>query len=159
MTGDKLSGTGDDLSRTSITIQRTFDAPIDRLWAAWYDPDELASWSAPAGWQYEILEHEFRTGGVHRYCMHGPDNEESWGRTVYEEIVDHERIVHLDTFTDEDGTAVGEEFEIVVEFVERGSQTDLTLSHAGLPEGADEEAIAGWESGLDELAAHLEESA
>lgn len=143
---------------TSITITRTFDAPIDRVWRAWSVPDELTQWSAPAGWTYEIFEWDFREGGVHRYCMHGPDGEKSPGRTVYNEIVESERIVHLDSFTDEDGTPVGDEFVITVEFVERGEQTELTLTHAGLPAEIGEEATEGWNEGLDKLAAHLEGS-
>ena len=148
--------TDQETTETSITIHRTFDAPVDRVWKAWSDPDELAQWSAPAGWTYEIFEMDFREGGVHRYCMYGPDGEESRGRTVYEEIVELERIVHLDSFTDEDGNPVGDEFVITLEFAERGEGTELTLTHAGLPDGASEEATAGWNSGLDKLAAHLE---
>lgn len=151
--------TDENSTNTAITIRRTFDAPIDALWKAWSVPEKLADWSAPAEWTYEIFEFDFREGGVHTYCMYGPDGEESRGRTVYDEIIEHERIVHLDSFTDEDGTPVGDENVIIVEFDDQGEQTELTLTHAGLPQGIHEEATAGWESGLDKLKGYLEATA
>ncbi|WP_204376984.1 SRPBCC family protein [Methyloceanibacter methanicus] len=30
-----------------FVISRTFDAPLDRVWRAWTEPEQLAAWWAP----------------------------------------------------------------------------------------------------------------
>ena len=33
-----------------FTIRRIFDAPLDRVWQAWTDPERMAKWWGPKGY-------------------------------------------------------------------------------------------------------------
>lgn len=62
------------------------------------------SWFGTKGWPLTVCNIDFRPGGVWHYCMKCVDEsqeyfgQESWGRAVFNEIVELERIVLLDTF-------------------------------------------------------------
>lgn len=148
-----------EASETSLTIRRTFDAPRERVWEAWSDPDELAQWWGPADWTLSANDLDFREGGVWHFCMRSPDGDEAWGKVVYEEIVEPERIVAKDYFADEDGDQVEDtpELTLTVEFLDRGDATEVVLSHGGYPTAEmSEMAERGWTGSLDDLEAYLD---
>jgi uncharacterized protein YndB with AHSA1/START domain len=92
-----------DLPRRELIVERVFDAPRERVWKAWTDPDQLASWWGPRGWQTTNYRFELRPGGVWHYCMRGPNGMESWGRGTFREIVEPERISYVDEFSNPEG--------------------------------------------------------
>lgn len=145
-------------SERSLTIRRTFDAPRERVWEAWTDPDELAQWWGPADWTLSANDLEFREGGTWHFCMQSPDGDEAWGTVVYEEIVAPERIVAKDYFADEHGDRVDDtpELTLTVEFVDRGDATEVVLTHQGFrSDELSEMAEGGWTGSLDDLEAYL----
>ncbi len=94
------------LTRTAgqdLVVERVFDAPRELVWRAFTEPERLAKWFGPKGWTLPVCNLDFRTGGVWHYMMQGPNGEESWGRAVYREIVEPERIVYTDQFADAAG--------------------------------------------------------
>ncbi|WP_145945323.1 SRPBCC domain-containing protein, partial [Paenibacillus sp. IHBB 10380] len=75
----------------------------------------------------------FRPGGVWHYCMKCVDQNqdeygmESWNKTIYKEIVEPEKIVYTDYFSDEDGN-INEAMpapEVTMEFLDLGGETKL----------------------------------
>lgn len=144
-----------------LTVSRTFDAPRERVWAAWTDADELRQWWGPRRWTLPVCELDFREGGEWHYCMRGPDGEESWGLVTFEEIVDRERIVSTDVFADESGDPVEDSPEMgrTVEFRDAGGGTDVVVTQTGIPtdEVALDQAELGLEQTLAKLETHLED--
>jgi uncharacterized protein YndB with AHSA1/START domain len=57
----------------SIILTRHFDAPVDRVWAAWTDPLVLPRWFGPKGYHCVTKEIDLRSGGLWRFDMIGPD--------------------------------------------------------------------------------------
>jgi len=112
----------------TLIISRVFDAPRVLVFAAFTKPEHLAQWWGPKGWTLPVCTMDFRPGGVWHYCMRGPDGEESWGRTVYREIVEPERIVSVDAFSDAEGNVVAgmPEMVITLTFEEHDGKTTLT---------------------------------
>ena len=49
---------------------------------------------------------DFRPGGIFHYGMRSPDGRDMWGKFVYREIVAPERIVFVNSFSDESGATV-----------------------------------------------------
>jgi uncharacterized protein YndB with AHSA1/START domain len=96
--------------------------------------------------------------------MRSPEGAEYWGKGVYREITPPERLVFVDTLSDEAGNSVGPEKHglgpdypteslVTLTLAEQGSRTLLTLRHQGLPAGeASDMAEAGWRDQLDRLA-------
>jgi uncharacterized protein YndB with AHSA1/START domain len=90
-------------SDREFVMERTFDAPRKLVFEAFSDCKHLTHWWGPKDWTLPVCKIDFRPGGVWHYCMRGPEGDESWGKAIYREIVEPERIVYLDTFADEAG--------------------------------------------------------
>jgi uncharacterized protein YndB with AHSA1/START domain len=95
-----------DETERLLIVERVFDAPRELVWKAWTDPDQLAKWWGPRGWVTANYKLELKPGGVWHYCMRGPEGAESWGKGVYREIVEPERLVYYDVFSDAAGSTV-----------------------------------------------------
>jgi uncharacterized protein YndB with AHSA1/START domain len=67
-----------EMAEHTIVIERELDAPQERVWRAWTDPDEVACWWGPEGFTTprEKIEFDPRPGGVCRLTMVAPDGEE-----------------------------------------------------------------------------------
>ena len=104
---------------------------------------------------------DFRVGGVLLYCLRGPnEGDESWGRAIYEEIVEPERIVYTDAFADADGN-VNESMPTTrstLEFEDLGGKTRLTMT-ATYPTADQLKTVIdmGMEPGITETMDRLEE--
>lgn len=51
----------------TVRITREFDAPAERVFRAFVDPDLVARWMGPRSISMEIATWDFRTGGSYRY--------------------------------------------------------------------------------------------
>jgi uncharacterized protein YndB with AHSA1/START domain len=149
-----------------FVISRTFAAPRELVWQAWSQCEHLQQWWAPSGWSVPVCKMDFRPGGVWHYCMKGPMPDgtemESWGLTVYQEIVAPERIVALDQFADAEGNVSLEmpKLHNTITFTAVDGQTEVT-SRSEFATVAELETVIemGMEQGLteswDQLAEHL----
>lgn len=109
---------------TDIILTRLFDAPRERVWAAYTTPELLMRWlGGPPGCELVRCEVDLRPGGRYRYVWRNPDGTEMGMGGVYREVVRPERLVYTETFG-EDG-AGGENVETVV-LTERNGRTLLT---------------------------------
>ena len=74
-----------------IRIERIFDAPRERVWRAFTDPDLVAQWWG-RGNRLVIERMEVERGGHWRYVEHAPDGAHGFeGR--YREVTPPERLV------------------------------------------------------------------
>jgi uncharacterized protein YndB with AHSA1/START domain len=92
-----------DEARNRILVERTFDAPLDLVWAAWTEADILDLWWAPKPWQTRTRTMDFREGGCWLYAMLGPDGEEHWSRADYIHIDLLHSFTAFDGFCDAEG--------------------------------------------------------
>lgn len=56
-----------------IVNSRIVNAPVDMVYAAFANPDQLKTWWGPAGFTNTIHEFDLKPGGQWRLTMHGPD--------------------------------------------------------------------------------------
>ena len=63
------------MSRRMITIERTFNAAIEDVWALWTTADGIESWWGPEGFRVKVRTLDLRPGGALHYDMIavGPD--------------------------------------------------------------------------------------
>jgi len=78
----------------SIVISRIFSAPRELVWQAMTDPKQVVLWWGPRGFTTKIEQMDFRVGGVWKHVMRGPDGTEYLNKSVFKEIVPHERVVY-----------------------------------------------------------------
>lgn len=102
-----------------IINTRLFDAPRERVFRAWSDPELLARWWGPKGFTNTFHEFDFRPGGRWRFLMHAPSGASFPNESVFQEIVPPERIVlrHISPPV----------FEVTATFAEEGSRTRVTF--------------------------------
>ena len=58
-------------TESEVLITRIFDAPRQRVWKAWTEPEEVRKWWAPKGFSAPHIRIDFRVGGKFVYCMRG----------------------------------------------------------------------------------------
>ena len=68
-----------DLENKTLIIERTFDAPAQKLWRAYADKEWFEQWWGPEGWQTTTKEFTFAPGGRIHYAMKCVDeNQGEW---------------------------------------------------------------------------------
>ena len=105
----------------------------------------MAQWWGPKGCAIAVSKLELRPGGTFLYNMKMPNGTAMWGKFVYREIVAPERLVFVNSFTDDTGKIIRSPFsatwplEILntLTLVEGGGKTTLDLR--GGPINATEE--------------------
>lgn len=151
------------LTERTVELTRIFDAPIERVFAAWTDARHLARWFGPRGFAVHSVEAEARPGGVIRLCTRSPDGKDYWVRGVYRELEPPRRLVIVSTADDARGAPALDE-RVEVTFAEEHGRTRLFLraSAAGVSEAA-KRMLRGmqrmWSEVVGRLDAHLETGA
>lgn len=144
-----------------LVLTRTFDAPRELVFAAYSSCEHLSNWWGPRAWPMEECTMDFRVGGVWHYCLRGPnEGDESWGKAVFDEIVEPERIAYTDAFSDSEGN-VNEQMpqtKSSVELTDVDGRTRLTLrAEYPTPEDLEQVLEMGMEAGITETLDRLEE--
>ena len=93
MTDAKSTDAGCDL-----VLTRTLDAPRDRLWRCWVEPDLPKQWFCPKPWFVSEARIDLRPGGEFFTLMNGPNGEQFGEPGVFLEVVEKERLVFTDAF-------------------------------------------------------------
>lgn len=107
----------------TITIKRTFSAPISLVWIAWTQPEHIAHWWSPKGIKTKIVEHDFKVGGKWKFIMPMPNGQEFIAEGEYIEIVEFKKIVSSANFK-----PMTEGVEIESIFKENGNKTDFIFN-------------------------------
>lgn len=82
-----------------LVLTRIIDAPPEKVFRAWTEPELMKQWFAPLPWTTPFAETDPRTGGSSMIVMRGPDGTEIKCPGVYLEVVPNRRIVATDAFT------------------------------------------------------------
>jgi uncharacterized protein YndB with AHSA1/START domain len=141
----------------SVSITRIIDAPRDRVFRAWVDPNRLAQWWGPHGFDNPRCEIEARPGGRIHIDMRAPDG------TVYpmtgtvHEVIVPERFVFTAVAEDCDGNPHLKSLTTVT-FEEIGGKTKVTVvaTAQGFTQAAPQMLggmEAGWTQSLEKLTA------
>ena len=83
------------VTHATFCLERTFDAPPARAFAAFADLDAKMQWFAgPSEWRRDQQEFEFRVGGRERVASTPPGEPSHIFDCVYQDIVPNERIIY-----------------------------------------------------------------
>jgi uncharacterized protein YndB with AHSA1/START domain len=152
-----------------IVITRVFNAPRERVWQAWTEPERIKCWWGPRGFTTPYYAIDLQVGGKYLNCMRSSAGEDYWSTGTYLEVVTHEKLVSTDSFADKDGNIVpasaygisvewAADAQIALTFEDLAGKTRLTLKHSGVPEGKDGDLTEeGWEESFDRLAKCLKQ--
>lgn len=160
------------VAQKPFVISRTFNVPREIVFDAFTRPDEMKTWWGPKGFTVIASKMDLRVGGTYHYGMRGPDGAPMWGKFVYREIVRPERIVFVNSFSNENGDvtrhpmAPGWPLEMLTTFTfeDVGGKARLTTTSVALNatdaectmfEANHDSMTQGWTGTLDQLEAHL----
>jgi uncharacterized protein YndB with AHSA1/START domain len=141
-----------------IVLCRVINAPRERVFAAWTDPNQIRQWFGPAGFKTETLECDIRPGGRWRFIYTGPDGTK-WDNRMQFLRIEAPRLIEIEHGSDKDNDPA--RFHVTVTFdAQSDGKTVLTMRQlhptaeqrdAGIGFGAVE---LGYQT-LDKLARHL----
>jgi uncharacterized protein YndB with AHSA1/START domain len=83
-----------------LVITRMFNAPRELVWKCLTEPEHM-KWFGPKGSKTISAEMDLRVGGTYHYAMQYGDAPPMWGLIVYREIMPPERLVYVQSFSDE----------------------------------------------------------
>jgi uncharacterized protein YndB with AHSA1/START domain len=87
------------IAERELVLTRVIDAPREKLFRAWTEPELLKRWFAPLPYTTPAAELDVRPGGSSLVVMRGPDRQDMPMRGVYLDVVPNERLVFTDAFT------------------------------------------------------------
>jgi uncharacterized protein YndB with AHSA1/START domain len=139
-----------------LTITRVFDAPRERVWKEWTEPDRFADWFGGSESEVPLssVSMDVRPGGAWRATMFsGPGRRESRWIGEYREVTEPERLVF--TVSDRPGEPARELVTVVLNDLGDG-RTEMVLEQRGAmtPEQYGR-AKEGWGTFFDRIAERL----
>ena len=137
-----------------VLITRVFDAPRERVFTAWTDPDELAAWYGPehVDTPREGIHIDLRVGGRYELTMaqRGGERVFTIGYEILELIAPELIVLRADPMPE---MGMSEPTVLRVEFHDHGAKTRMTLSEGPYPAAGRGHAEAGYNAAFDKLAA------
>jgi uncharacterized protein YndB with AHSA1/START domain len=110
-----------------LSFSRLINAPREKVFRAWTDPELLKQWFAPLPWTTPRAELDVRPGGSNLIVMSGPDGQEFPNRGVYLEVVKNERLVFTDAYTRAWEPAAKPFMTVILNFEDQGGKTKYTV--------------------------------
>ncbi len=130
-----------------VTIATVFDAPRDKVFKMFIDPELIPQWWGPRHLKTRVEKMEVKPGGMWRFIQLDPEGNEFAFHGVYHEVVAPERV----TYTFEYEGIPGHILLETVMFEAQGNKTKMTdTSVFQTVEDRDGMLSAGMEGGEDE---------
>lgn len=161
---------------SEFIISRAFDAPRNLVWKAWNNADSLAEWWGPKDFKITVHKLKFAPGGELHYDMLAHNGFQMWGKFIFKEIKEPEKIIFINSFSNEKGEIARAPFfdgkwalEILneVTFAEENGKTILTIKAKPINATKEEHQVfegnkksmeQGFGGTLDKLTQYLEKN-
>ncbi|MBL0146602.1 MAG: SRPBCC family protein [Chitinophagaceae bacterium] len=133
---------------TSLTVQTSVNAPIEKVWAYWTLPQHVMQWNnASPDWHCPAATNDLQVGGKFSYTMAAKDGSmrfDFWG--VYDEVLGNELIM----------ITLGDNRKVKVSFASIGDVTEVTETFDAEDVNPVEMQQAGWQAILDNFKKYCE---
>lgn len=145
-------------SDRELVLTRLIDAPRNKLFKAWTDPELLKQWFAPLPYTTPVAELDVRPGGANLIVMRDPEGNDLPNRGVYLEVVESERLVFTDAYVEAWEPSARPFMTVILTFEDRGGKTQYTarVRHWTAADRETHEKMGfhrGWGQCTDQLAA------
>ena len=109
-----------------LVLTRLINAPREKVYRAWTDPDLLKQWFAPKPYTTPVVEMDVRPGGSAYFVMRGPDGKDLPNRGVYLEVVPNEKLVSTDAYVKAWEPSEKPFMTLILTFEDEGGKTRYT---------------------------------
>jgi uncharacterized protein YndB with AHSA1/START domain len=139
-------------TKPSLIIRRRFNAPPEKVFSAWTDPEKVKRWMGPGDVKAVSAESDPRKGGRYRWVMKSPDGEDHDVSGVYREVIPNEKLV----FTWAWKSTPERESLVTVIIKPDGNGSLMTLQHEQFyDEAARDRHQGGWTNAMEKLDEYL----
>ena len=109
-----------------LVLTRLINAPREKVYRAWTQPELLKQWFAPKPYTTPIVEMDVRAGGSAYFVMRGPDGKDLRNRGVYLEVVPNEKLVSTDAYVKAWEPSEKPFMTLILTFEDEGGKTRYT---------------------------------
>jgi uncharacterized protein YndB with AHSA1/START domain len=136
--------------KTSITVETTVKAPVEKVWQFWTLPEHIVKWNnASDDWHTPYAENDPRTGGKFLSRMEAKDGSAAFDFDgMYDEVVINKKI----EYTIADGR------KVVITFTQTGDECKVSETFDAEETNSLEQQRAGWQSIMDNFKKYVEEN-
>jgi uncharacterized protein YndB with AHSA1/START domain len=137
----------------SFVIAREINAPKQLVWDTLTKAEHLKHWWGPAALKISHATVDLTPGGMFHYGMEAPDGNTMWGRFIFREIEEPNKLVYVSSFSDADGGLTkapfpGIDFPLevlnILTLTEYNGKTILSLTGGPInPTASEEETFKG----------------
>lgn len=107
-----------------IVITRIYNAPVEVVWKAWTDVEQVSKWWGPRGFTITTHSKDLKPGGHWNYTMHGPDGVDYPNKTKYFEVIENSLLVYDHGANDNQPPL----FRVRVEFIDQKNKTKMLMT-------------------------------
>ena len=146
------------LESRTLTIKRTFDAPVQLVWDAWTKAEHISQWWGPKGMETRVVNHDLKVGGQWKYVMQMPNGSEFIAEGEYQEIDPPNKLITTANFRP---MTEGVTMEILLEANEDKTDFTFNVIHPTAEYCKQQEEMGfynGWGSTFDRLGELLQAS-
>lgn len=135
-------------SKTTITIEATINAPVEKVWNAWTNTDAITKWNnASPDWHTPKAEHDLRSGGKFSYRMEAKDGSAGFDMEgVFDFVKPNEYIEYT----------LGDDRKVKITFTGKGHETHLLETFEAEETNAVEMQRDGWQAILNNFKNYVE---
>ena len=151
-----MTDTADEGRELSLT--RLIDAPREKVYRAWTQPDLLMQWFAPKPWSTVRADVDLRAGGGNVLVMADAEGNEYPNPGQYLEVVPNEKLVFTDAYVGDWAPSPKPFMTVTLTFTDEGGKTRYTavVKHWSVEDRKAHEAMGfheGWGLCTDQLEA------
>jgi len=148
------------VSNRELVLTRIIDAPREKVFKAWTDPELLKQWFTPLPYTTPFAQLDVRPGGANLIIMRDPQGNEFPNRGVYLEIIQNQRLVFTDAYTEAWVPSEKPFMTVILTFEDAGGKTKYTarVLHWTVADRETHEKMGfheGWGKATDQLEALL----
>lgn len=150
-----------------VVVTRVLDAPVEEVWRAWTEPEQVRRWWGPTGFTSPSADMDVRVGGRSLVCMRAPaehGGQDMYNTWTYRAVVPPERLEFDLRFTDAAGAPLDASSippgvpaavpHVITLRALEGGRTELTVRESGYATAeARDVSRAGLEQCLDKMGA------
>jgi len=138
------------VTKTTITVENTVAAPVEKVWKLWSSPDHITKWAnASDDWHTTFAENDLRVGGKFLSRMEAKDG--SFGFDfggIYDQVKTNELIEYT----------LGDGRKVIINFSKDGKGTKVVQTFEAEDTHSIEMQKGGWQAILDNFKKYVEKN-
>lgn len=138
-------------NRQTITIKATVNAPVEKVWRCWNEPEHIKKWnSASEDWHTTASENDLKAGGRFRSRMEAKDGSFGFDFSgTYDKVKLHETIAYT----------LDDDRKVSIIFKSKDKQTEITEAFEAEETNPIKMQEEGWQAILNNFKKYTEETA